>query len=66
MNVNFLCGCNPEELLEMLRFCAHNLLLAYDETLQDELWIASAKAAEACASLLPLIHDNQKLNTTFH
>lgn len=58
--------CNPEELLEMLRICAHNLLLAYDETLQTELWIASEKAAEACASLLPLVHENRSNNIFLH
>lgn len=50
----------------MLRICAHNLLLAYDETLQTELWIASEKAAEACASLLPLVHENRSNNIFLH
>jgi hypothetical protein len=59
MNMNFLHQCGPEELLDMLRFCAHRLLLAYDQTLKQELWIASEKAAEACESLLPLIHETQ-------
>ncbi len=57
--------CDYEDLLEMLRFCAHKLLLAYDENLQDELWVASEKAAEACQSLMPLIHEYQD-QTTVH
>lgn len=55
MNMNFLKD-DPEELLEMLRFCAHQLLLAYDATLQSELWEASEKTTEACQSLLSLVH----------
>lgn len=66
MSMNPLHPYNPEELLEMLRFCAHSLLLAYDETLQTELWMASEKAAEACASLLPLIHAHDSNDTRFH
>lgn len=57
--------CDTEELLEMLRHCAHRLLLAYDETMQNELWVASEKAAEACQSLLPLVHSTQHI-PTFH
>ena len=58
--------CNSEELLEMLRICAHNLLLAYDETLQSELWIASEKTVEACASLLSLVNENYSNNNFLH
>jgi hypothetical protein len=65
MNMNIL-SCETKDLLEMLRFCAHRLLLAYDETLQNELWEASEKAAEACQSLLPLIQMEQKFISTFH
>ena len=57
MNINLFHQNEPEELLALLRFCAHKLLLAYDETMQDELWMASEKTAEACASLLPLVHE---------
>lgn len=58
--MNSLSQSSSEEILMMLRFCANRLLLAYDETLQDELWVASEKATEACISLLSLI---AKLNT---
>ena len=40
-----------EDLLEMLRCCAHNLLLAYDQTLSTELWTAFEITAEVCESL---------------
>ena len=63
MNINTVHHNEPEELLAMLRFCAHKLLIAYDETLQVELWDASEKAADACASLLPLIHEQKELRT---
>lgn len=66
MSMNPLHPYNPEELLEMLRFCAHSLLLAYDETLQTELWMASEKAVEACASLLPLVQERHLDGTIFH
>ena len=64
MNMNIVLDSEPEELLAMLRFCAHKLLLAYDITLQSELWEASEKAADACASLLPLIHEQKEFHTT--
>ncbi len=57
--------CDAEELLELLRLCGHRLLLAYGETMQNELWVASEKTAEACQSLLPLIHSGQ-MNPTIH
>lgn len=63
MNITLVYDSEPEELLAMLRFCAHKLLIAYDETLQTELWEASEKAADACASLLPLIHEPKELHT---
>lgn len=40
-----------EALLEMLRLCAKQLLLAYDEIQHDDLWIAFEKTAEACEVL---------------
>lgn len=55
--------CDAEELLELLRLCGHRLLLAYGETMQNELWLASEKTAEACQSLLPLIHSGQLIPT---
>lgn len=63
MNMTILHHSEPEELLAMLRLCAHKLLMAYDETLQDALWEASKKTADACASLLPLIHEPKELHT---
>ena len=63
MNMPIVHDCEPEELLAMLRHCAHKLLLAYDQTLQDALWEASKKTADACASLLPLIHEPKELHT---
>ena len=63
MNMSIAHNYEPEELLAALRDCAHKLLLAYDETLQNELWEASKKAADACTSLLPLIHEPKELHT---
>lgn len=65
MNVTRL-AYDYKDLLDLLQFCAHKLLLAYDENLQNELWVASEKAAEACQSLMPLIHGKQQPTTTFH
>lgn len=65
MNRNLLVY-DYKDLLDLLQFCAHKLLLAYDENLQNELWVASEKAAEACQSLLLLIHEKQRQTTTFH
>lgn len=53
---------DPEELLEMLRVCANRLLIAYGETLQNELYVASERAIEACQSLLPLLQSRQHHN----
>jgi hypothetical protein len=36
------------ELLEMLRQCAHELLLAYDDTLSPVFMEAFEKTADAC------------------
>ena len=41
----------PQDLLAVLRLCAHRLLIAYDETRQPELWHASEQAARACEYL---------------
>jgi|GEM_PF-3890312 len=50
---------NPGEILDSLQYCANRLLLAYDETLETELWDAFGNTADACQSLLCLI-DNKK------
>lgn len=42
---------NIESLLEMLRLCAKQLLLAYDESLHSDLWVAFERTAEACEVL---------------
>jgi len=42
---------HSEALLQMLQSCAHELLLAYDETLQPDLWDAFEKTAQACQTL---------------
>ena len=39
------------DLLKMLQICAHKLLLAYDETLQPDLWDAFEKTAQAYQAL---------------
>lgn len=38
-------------VLDVLRLCARQLLVAYDETLQGELYVAFERAAEACECL---------------
>lgn len=50
---------NLGEILDTLQYCANRLLLAYDETLENELWDAFGNTADACQSLLCLI-DNKK------
>lgn len=66
MTINSLDN-DPRELLDMLRFCAHQLLLAYGETLQCALWDASKKTAEACQSLQTLIQEKPVTEiTTYH
>tara|TARA_R110000868_G_scaffold367341_1_gene630324 strand:+ start:151 stop:393 length:243 start_codon:yes stop_codon:yes gene_type:complete len=50
---------NPGEILDSLQYCANRLLLAYDDTLETELWDAFGNTADACQSLLCLI-DNKK------
>jgi hypothetical protein len=41
-------------VLDVLRLCARQLLVAYDETLQGELYVAFERAAEACECLYAL------------
>jgi len=52
------------DLLEMLRLCAHRLLLAYDETLLNDLWIAFEKTIDAFQLLT--YKQNHYLSTTKH
>lgn len=51
-----------DELLELLRSSAHNLLLAYDKTLSAEILIAFEITAEVCESLTY----QQQLPLSFH
>lgn len=48
----------PNELLTQLRVCAHNLLLAYDATLINDLWIAFEKAVGVCEKLTHQLYPN--------
>jgi len=50
---------NPGEILDSLQYCANRLLLAYDDTLEAELWHAFGNTADACQSLLCLM-DSKK------
>ena len=38
-------------VLDVLRLCARQLLVAYDKTLQGDLYVAFERAAEACECL---------------
>ncbi len=51
MNTSSNQAHEVKQLLEMLRLCAKQLLLAYDESLQTDLWVAFEKTAEACEIL---------------
>ena len=42
----------PHDLLRQLRICAHYLLIAYDVTLNNDLWIAFEKAVGVCEALM--------------
>lgn len=42
----------PYDLLRQLRICAHNLLIAYDATLNNDLWIAFENAIGVCEALM--------------
>ena len=42
---------DTNELLTLLRQCAHKLLLAYDSTLHPDFWEAYEKTAQACETL---------------
>ena len=37
-----------EDLLDLLRTCAHNLAVAYQETLDEALYFTSEHARDAC------------------
>ena len=49
--IRLLSHFESKDLLDVLRLCAHRLLIAYDETRQPELWHASEQAARACEYL---------------
>jgi hypothetical protein len=51
MNTSLFHRPHSEDLLEMLQACAHKLLLAYDETLQPDLWDAFEKTTQVCQTL---------------
>jgi hypothetical protein len=51
---------DPSEILGSLQYCANRLLLAYDDTLEAELWHAFGNTADACQSLLCLINNKQQ------
>jgi len=51
---------NPGEILDSLQYCANRLLLAYDDTLEAELWQAFGNTADACQSLLCLMDNKQQ------
>ncbi len=51
---------NPGEILDSLQYCANRLLLAYDDTLETELWHAFGNTADACQSLLCLINNKKQ------
>lgn len=52
MNKSPLSVYQPYDLLRQLRICAHNLLIAYDATLNNDLWIAFEKAIGVCETLM--------------
>ncbi|MFJ1269983.1 hypothetical protein ACD661_15600 [Legionella lytica] len=52
MNNSQLSVSQPYDLLRQLRICAHNLLIAYDVTLNNDLWIAFEKAIGVCEALM--------------
>lgn len=52
MNNSPLRVSQPHDLLRQLRICAHNLLIAYDATLNNDLWIAFEKAIGVCETLM--------------
>lgn len=41
----------PHDILRQLRICNHNLLIAYDAPLNNDLWIAFEKAFRVCEEL---------------
>lgn len=45
-----------EEVSDMLKLCAHKLLLAYDENAHPSLWIAFEKTYEALDNLINPVH----------
>ena len=51
---------NAGEILDSLQYCANQLLLAYDETLETELWHAFGNTADACQSLLCLMNNKNQ------
>lgn len=51
---------NPGEILDSLQYCANRLLLAYDDTLETELWDAFGNTADACQSLMALINSKKQ------
>ena len=57
---------NPDELLMLLRFCAHSLILAYDETLQTDFWEASEKATQACQHLMAITENDNYSVASIH
>lgn len=62
MSNQFNTPSQIDDLLELLRCSAHNLLLAYDRTLSPELWIAFEITAEVCKFLTY----QQKVPMTLH
>ncbi|MBX9702685.1 MAG: hypothetical protein K2X39_00895 [Silvanigrellaceae bacterium] len=46
---------NVEELQEIIRLYAHQLLLGYEETHEEEFWMVSEKLAEIYEYLLPFV-----------
>jgi hypothetical protein len=57
---------NPGEILDSLQYCANRLLLAYDDTLETELWHAFGNTADACQSLLCLMDNKQQKEVKKH
>ncbi|MFJ1270100.1 hypothetical protein ACD661_16195 [Legionella lytica] len=64
MNNSPLSVYQPYDLLRQLRICAHNLLIAYDATLNNDLWIAFEKAVGVCEALMN--QSQLKVSTTIH